>query len=95
MKFSLASLTTLTNPNNYSESRIIFLYFCFGFPLISLVDFFQYTFRPGFRNNFQDYRRDSKQLLETHAALILKILFRFLGSSKKYSSCDTIPLNGL
>jgi hypothetical protein len=43
--------------------------FCSGFPLLSLVDFFQCTFIAGFRNNFQDQRRVTEQLLETQAAL--------------------------
>jgi hypothetical protein len=30
--------------------------FCSGSPLLSLVDFFQWTFIAGFRNNFQDHR---------------------------------------
>jgi hypothetical protein len=43
--------------------------FCSGFPLLSLVDFFQCTFIAGFRNNFQDHRRVTEQLLETQAAI--------------------------
>jgi len=48
--------------------------FCSGFPTLSLVDFFQCTFfmagfRKNFRNNFQDHRHLSKQLLESQAAI--------------------------
>jgi hypothetical protein len=43
--------------------------FCPGFPLLSLVNFFQCTFIAGFRNNFQDHRRVTEQLLETQAAI--------------------------
>ena len=34
--------------------------FCSGFPLLSLVDFFQCTFIAGFRTNFLDHRRVSE-----------------------------------
>jgi hypothetical protein len=59
MKFLLASY--YCSSKNCSGSRIKFL---FRFALISLVDFLQCTFTAGFRNNFQDNRRISKQLLE-------------------------------
>jgi hypothetical protein len=40
-----------------------------GFPFLSLVDFLLRIFMAGFRNNFQDYRRLSKRLLESQAAV--------------------------
>ncbi len=64
MKF--ASLKTLTNSKSCSKSRIKFL---FRLSLLSLVDFLQCTFMAGFRNNFQEHRRISEQLLELQAAL--------------------------
>jgi hypothetical protein len=67
MEFLFASLKTLTDSENCSESRIKFLFP--GFPLPSLVNFFQCTFIAGFRNNFQDHRRVTEQLLETQAAI--------------------------
>jgi hypothetical protein len=60
MKFLLASLKTLTISNSKN---------CFGFPLLSLVDFFLCTFIAGFQNNFQNHRRITEQLLETQAAI--------------------------
>jgi hypothetical protein len=62
----LASLKTLINSKNCSESRIKFL-FWFSFALIGR--FLQCTFIVGFRNNFQDHRRVREQLLETQPAI--------------------------
>jgi hypothetical protein len=42
--------------------------FCSSFALV--LDFVQCTFLAGFRNNFQDQGRLSKQLLESQAAVI-------------------------
>jgi hypothetical protein len=36
--------------------------FCSGFPLLSLVIFFQRTFKADFLNNFLNHRRLSEQL---------------------------------
>ncbi len=66
MKFLLASFKTLTDSENCSESRIKFLS---DFPLLSLVNFVQCTFIASFRNNFQDHRRVTEQLLETQAVI--------------------------
>jgi hypothetical protein len=66
MKFLIASLKTLTNSTNFSESRIKFL-FRLSFALI--VDFSQCTILAGFRNNFQDQGRVTEQPLETQAAI--------------------------
>ncbi len=66
MKFLLVSLKTLTNSKNRSESRIKFL---FWLSLALIGRFFQCTFIAGFRNNFQDHRRVTEQLLDTHTAI--------------------------
>ncbi len=58
MKFLIAPLKTLTNTKN-----------CSDFPLLSLGDYFQFTFTYWFRNNFQDHRQVSEQLLTTQAAI--------------------------
>jgi hypothetical protein len=65
MKLFLASMKTLTNSKNCSESHIKFL-FRLSF---ALADFFQCTCIAGFRNNFQDHMRVMEQLLETLAAI--------------------------
>ncbi len=59
-KFLLASLKTLI--------ASLIKFFCSCFPPLSLVEFFQCTFMSGFRNNFQNHRRLSEQLLESQAA---------------------------
>jgi hypothetical protein len=66
MKFLLASLKTLTNSTNCSESRIKLL-LRLSFALI--CRFFQCTFIACFRNNFQEDGRVKEQLLETQAAI--------------------------
>jgi hypothetical protein len=65
IKFLLAYLTTLSN--SYDRPKVSSN--CTGFPSLLLVDFLQCTFMVGFRNNFQDYRRLSKQLLASQAAI--------------------------
>jgi hypothetical protein len=67
MKFLLASLKTLPDYEKIVPKAAS--NFCSGFPLLSLVNFFQCTFIAGFRNNFQDHRRVTEQLLETQAAI--------------------------
>ena len=51
-----------TNSKSCSESRI-------SFALLSLVNFFWCTFIAGFRNNFQNHRRVSEQLLKAQAVI--------------------------
>jgi hypothetical protein len=67
MKFLLDSLKTLADSENCSEKAAS--NFCSGFPLLSLVYFFQCTFIAGFRNNFQNHRQVSEQLLKAQAAI--------------------------
>jgi hypothetical protein len=68
IKFMLASLKTLTNSKDCSESRINF---CsgFGFPSLSIVDFLQCTFMAGIRNNFEDHKRLSEPFSKSQAAI--------------------------
>ncbi len=61
MKFLLDSLKTLTNSKSCSESRIKFL---FGLSFALIGKFFYCTFIAGFRNNFQNHRWASEQLLK-------------------------------
>jgi hypothetical protein len=61
MKFLLASLKHLVILKIVPKAGSNI---CSGFPLLS-----QCTFMAGFRNNFQDHRRVSEQLLETQAAI--------------------------
>jgi hypothetical protein len=65
-KFLLASLKTLTNSINCSESASNF---CSGLPSLSLVDIFQCKFMAFIQNNFQDHRRLSDELLVSQAAI--------------------------
>jgi hypothetical protein len=67
MKILLASLKTLPDSEEIVPKAVS--NFCSGFPLLSLVNFFQCTFIAGFRNNFQDRSRVMKQLLETQEAI--------------------------
>jgi hypothetical protein len=64
MKFLLAILKTLTNSKIVPKAVTNF---CSVFPLHTLVNFYQCTFVAGFRNNFQDHRRVTEQLLEAQA----------------------------
>ncbi len=64
MKFFITSLKALTNSKNCSVSRIKLL-LRFSFALIGRF----FTVIAGFRNNFQDHRQGSEQLLETQAAI--------------------------
>ncbi len=64
IKFLLTSLKTFTNSKNCSVSRIKFLFWRF-FSLNGV----HCTFIASFRNNFQDHRRVTVQLLETQAAI--------------------------
>jgi hypothetical protein len=73
VKFLLASLKPLTNSKSCSESRITFL-FRLSFALLSV----QGTCIAGFRNNFQNHRRVSEQLLKAQDILALNFL---VGSS--------------
>jgi hypothetical protein len=66
MKVLLASMKTLTNYQNCSESRIKFL-FRLSFAFIG--QFFLCTFIAGLWNNFHNHRRVLEQLLKTQAAI--------------------------
>jgi hypothetical protein len=68
MKFLFASLKTLTNSKSCSESRIKFM-FRLSFTLIGKFLLVYSTFTDGFRNNFQNHRRVSEQLLKAQAAI--------------------------
>jgi hypothetical protein len=63
MKFLLASLKTLSNSKNCSESRIKYLFrLSFAFPVYIHSRLLE-------QKIFQDHRRASEQLLETQAAI--------------------------
>ena len=66
MKFLLASLKTLTNSKNCSESCIKFL---FRLSLLSLVDFFQCTFMADLGTIFRDHRWAFKKLFQTQGTI--------------------------
>jgi hypothetical protein len=57
IKFLLASLKTLSNSKNGPKTASNF---CFGFPLLSLVDFLTCTLMAGFRKSFQNHRKLSE-----------------------------------
>ncbi len=66
MEFLLASLKTLTNSKNWSESRIKFLFWP---SFVFIGQLFSVYIHSSFLTNFQDHRRVTEQLLETQVAI--------------------------
>jgi hypothetical protein len=64
IKFLLASLKTLKNSKKCSVSRSVPAFLCSHWS-----NFSPCTFIASFRNNFEDHRRVTEQLLETQAAI--------------------------
>ncbi len=59
--FEPINFETLNNSEIFSENHLKFQFRLFLALKFSMIDFLQYTFIAGFRNNFQDHRRPSER----------------------------------